>query len=73
MDNPTAGSRWCRNTALDETKGSYIGYTVLFITNEAHFSESHPAQVVYEGDNGHHWSLPLADWPGSLVKEVRHG
>lgn len=69
MSAPRIGSRWQRPN-YDESKGPYNGYTVLFITNLAHLSIDHPAQVVYEGDNGHQWSLPLERWPGNLVPEL---
>jgi len=47
------------------------GYTVVGITNLAHQSDKHPPQVVYQGDNGNLWSMPLANWPGSLVPQDR--
>jgi hypothetical protein len=62
------GTRWTRPN-YDPEKGPYNGYTVLFATNTAHTSDRHPPQVVYQGDNGCVWSLPLADWPGSLIPE----
>lgn len=70
MRLPTAGSRFCR-PGFDPAKGTYNGYTVLFTTNTEHLSDKHPPQVVYRGDNGKLWSLPLSDWPGSLVPEER--
>ena len=66
---PEIGSRWARRAKHDPSKGAYNGYTVLFITNTANVSDKHPPQVVYQGDNGFKWSLPLTDWPGSLVPE----
>ena len=65
---PEAGSRWVRPD-YDPALGEYNGYTVLGTTNTAHRSDKHPAQVVYRGDNGNLWSLPLASWPGSLTRE----
>ena len=65
---PAIGSRWTRPD-YDPAKGTYNAYTVLFATNEAHQSDKHEPQVVYQGDNGHRWSLALNLWPGSLVKE----
>ena len=67
-NEPKVGSRWCR-PGYDPSKGPYNGYTVLFVTNLSHRSEKHPPQVVYEGDNGRVWSLPLDKWPGRLVPE----
>ena len=69
MNTPEVGSRWVRQN-YDPNKGRYNGYTVLFVTNLAHISENHPPQVVYRGDNGHFWSLPFSQWPGSLVTET---
>lgn len=69
QDCPERGSRWTR-ADYDPEKGPYNGYTVLFITNTAHPSEAHPQQVVYKGDNGHYWSLPLDTWPGNLIPEM---
>lgn len=71
LNNPpkaAIGSRWTRGS-YDATMGPYNGYTVRCITNTAHTSANHPPQVVYEGDNGHMWSLQLDKWPGSLVPE----
>ena len=65
---PEVGSRWGR-TDYDKTQGDYNGYTVLFLTNMEHQHPNHPQQVVYQGDNGHHWSVPLVDWPRNLVPE----
>ena len=70
MSRPEISSRWTRPN-YDPKMGLYNGYTVLFITNGAHVSERHPQQVVYEGDNGFVWSLPLSDWPGSLIEEPK--
>ena len=67
---PKIGSRWFRGNYKPEL-GNYVGYTILFITNTAHKSDSHPPQVVYRGDNGHIWSLPLSKFPGNLIKEVK--
>ena len=58
-------TRWCRKD-YDPNKGNYNGYTVVTITNTAN---RHPEQVVYKGDNGNIWSIPLADWPGNLIPE----
>lgn len=71
VERPCVGSRWMRNTPHDPNLGPYNGYTILFITNIAYPHQSHPPQVVYLGDNGLHWSLPLRRWPGNLVPEVR--
>ena len=63
---PKTGSKWLR---ADHDPASYPcanAYTVLFVTNIANKSIKHPPQVVYEGDNGHKWSLPLKQWPGKL-------
>ena len=62
------GSRWGRE-GYDPFKGDYNGYTVLYVTNTAHVHENHPEQVVYRGDNGKIWSMPLSEWPGNLVQE----
>jgi len=70
MDTPAIGSRWVRK--VPQTLGdSHHGYEVTAITNIAHSHPGHPPQVVYRGDNGHWWSLPLAEWPGSLKPEVK--
>lgn len=61
--------RWRRKDAVDAKDNAYQGYTVLFVTNTAHLHERHPPQVVYRGDNGHMWSLPLDKWPGNLIPE----
>lgn len=61
---PDVDSRWHRIIAGQS--GMRLGYTILFITNTAHDSKEHPPQVVYQGDNGNLWSLPLDKWPGSL-------
>lgn len=66
-----SGSRWMRNTPFDPSMGDYNGYTILGITNTANIHPRHPPQVVYRGDNGHLWSLPLNEWPGNLVPETR--
>lgn len=68
---PDAGSRWMRAAPHDSARGPYNGYTVSFVTNTAHASPRHPPQVVYVGDNGYVWSLPLSEWPGNLIPEVR--
>jgi hypothetical protein len=62
------GTRWTRPD-YDPTKGVYNGYTVRFVTNLGYRSIKHPSQVVYQGDNGLMWSLPLEKWPGNLVLE----
>lgn len=67
-ENPKIGSRWCRPN-YDPSKGPYNGYTVFVVTNTSHPHENHPPQVVYKGDNGKWWSLPLEKWPGNLVEE----
>ena len=51
--------------------GQYNAYTVLAVTNLAHEHARHPPQIVYQGDNDHYWSRPLADWPGSLIEETK--
>jgi len=63
---PKAGSRWARRDAV-----STHGYTVWGVTNTEHPHERHPAQVVYQGDNGSTWSLPLAEWPGNLQEQAK--
>jgi len=68
---PNVGSRWMRNTPHDPNIGPYNGYMILFITNIAHPHPAHPPQVVYIGDNGLHWSIPLRRWPGKLVPETK--
>jgi hypothetical protein len=68
---PADGSRWVRSTTYDHSKGPYNGYTVLFVTNTANTHPDHKPDVVYRGDNGHVWSLPLDKWPGSLVPEPK--
>ena len=65
---PEPGSRWCR-PGYDPQKGPYNGYTVVAVSNTAHRTPKHPPDVVYVGDNGHYWTRPLRDWPGSLVPE----
>jgi len=65
---PQLGSRWTR-PGYDPALGVYNGYTVLFITNTAHKHPNHPPQVIYQGDNGKVWSLPLVEWPGKLIPE----
>lgn len=67
-NSPLIGSRWVR-----EDMGRHVvynGYTILATTNTKHKHPNHPEQVVYKGDNGHLWSLPLNDWPGSLIPEL---
>jgi len=71
IELPTIGSRWMRNTPHDPNIGPYNGYMILFITNIAHPHPAHPPQVVYIGDNGLHWSIPLRRWPGKLVPETK--
>lgn len=67
---PEHGSRWVRkDNVFNPDSGGYNGYFVLYVTNTEHIHTSHPPQVVYEGDNGHIWSLPLSEWPGNLEKE----
>lgn len=67
---PEIGSRWVRgDNKFDPEHGEYNGYTVMAITNTEHVHPSHPPQVVYKGDNGRIWSLPLERWPGNLVPE----
>lgn len=68
---PAIGSRWMRSTKYDPTKGPYNGYSVLFVTNTANLHPDHKPDVVYQGDKGHVWSLPLYKWPGSLVPEAK--
>ena len=62
------GSRW-RRADYDFDKSNYNGYTVIVITNTAHKHPAHPEQVIYKGDNGNIWSMPLTDWPGNLIPE----
>lgn len=64
---PLAQSRWVRSDH-DIFRGEFNAYTVLFITNAGHPHPRHQAQVVYQGDNGNLWSLPVSEWPGNLVK-----
>lgn len=66
---PEKGSRWARK-GYNSTLGKYNAYTVLFITNGTHEHSRHPKQVVYIGDNGNEWSLPLNEWPGNLIPET---
>lgn len=61
-------SRW-KQPNYDPSKGPYNGYTVISITNINHITVKHPPQVLYQGDNGTVWSMPLTDWPGNLVPE----
>ncbi|MDC8457793.1 hypothetical protein JJO78_20185 [Marinobacter sp. DS40M6] len=69
-DYPTKGSRWCRaDNTFDPSKGEYNGYTVEGVTNTEHLHENHEPQVVYRGDNGFLWSLPITRWPGNLQPE----
>jgi len=68
---PAIQSRWMRGTPHDPSMEEYNAYTVIGVTNTANTHPMHPPQVVYQGDNGHLWSLPLAKWPGKLVPEVR--
>jgi hypothetical protein len=65
MTLPEIGSRWVRPD-FDPEKGPFNAYTVVAVTNTAHTHPDHPSQVVYRGDNGHWWSRPVTDWPGSL-------
>ena len=67
---PDLGSRWVRNQQHDPSKGPLNHYTVLFITNQDNLSCKHPMQVVYRGDNGKLWSLPLEQWPGNLREVI---
>jgi len=67
-DKPAIHSRWNRAN-YDPSKGRYNGYTIRIITNTEHRSNKHPPQVIYQGDNGYWWSLPLSEWPGNLIKE----
>ncbi len=60
-ETPLVGSRWQHSDHVSNL------YTVFCITNTDHYSPKHPPQVVYKGDNDKMWSLPLSDWPGSLV------
>jgi len=69
LTTPPINSRWMR-PGYDAYKGRYNGYRVMYVTNIAHLHANHPPQVVYTGDNGHMWSLPLSEWPGKLVVEV---
>jgi hypothetical protein len=69
MTAPKPGDRYMRADPFDPTAGDYNGYTVLFVTNIAHVHDRHPPQVVYQGDNGRYWSLPLEVWPGRLKQE----
>jgi hypothetical protein len=69
MSIPAIFSYWRRSEPHDPDKGVFNGYMVLFITNLTHEHHSHPPQVVYRGDNGHVWSLPLDKWPGNLVPD----
>jgi len=66
--NALVGTNWCRNEPYDPAKGPYNTYTVLFVTNTDNIHKKHACQVVYYGDNGRHWSLPLSKWPGNLVQ-----
>ena len=65
---PEKGTRWIRSD-YNKSKDKYNGYTVLCITNIANVTIKHPPQVIYKGDNGHMWSLPLSKWPGRLIPE----
>jgi hypothetical protein len=71
LDQPARFSRWMRSVPYDPSKGTYNGYTMIGVTNTAHRHPDHPPQVVYMGDNGHLWSLSLAEWPKHLIPEVR--
>ncbi len=62
------GSRWKRPDHKPELE-KYNGYTVIAITNTKNKHPDHPSQVIYEGDNGYVWSLPLSQWPGNLIPE----
>jgi hypothetical protein len=64
------GSKWVRGTGYQPELGPYVDYTVTVVTNTAHPHERHPSQVIYEGSNGNVWSLPLSEWPGSLVPKA---
>jgi|AntDeeMinimDraft_4_1070355.scaffolds.fasta_scaffold44224_2 hypothetical protein len=66
---PELQSRWCRKDGANPSGDQHHGYTVVAVTNTAHPHERHPPQVIYQGDNGHYWSLPLTEWPGNLVPE----
>ena len=63
-------TRWMRPGYRREL-GTFNGYIVIAVTNIAHDHPRHPPQVVYKGDNGHIWSMPLSQWPGKLVPEDR--
>jgi hypothetical protein len=65
---PVVGSRWRRSKPWDSSR-PYVAYTVLAVTNTHHMIPAHPPTVVYRGDNGKVWSLPLFLWPGNLVPE----
>jgi hypothetical protein len=68
---PKIGSRWVRsNNIFSPGVGDYNAYTVFIITNTENSHVNHPPQVIYQGDNGNWWSLPLEQWPGNLKKEV---
>jgi len=67
---PKLKSRWHRgDNGFDPLSEKYNGYTVVCITNIANPHEKHEPQVVYRGDNGKVWSLPVSRWPGNLVPE----
>lgn len=69
-DHPLMCTRWCRgDNKFDPSHGDYNGYTVKGVTNLAHKHKDHEPHVVYEGDNGNLWSLPLSRWPGNLKPE----
>ena len=64
-----SGTRWNRPDYV-KALGPYNGYEVVAVTNVFHQHNDHPPQVVYKGDNGRWWSLPLASWPGRLQPEI---
>ena len=69
FDNiPLLGSRWARKEPFDPSKGKYNAYTVTCITYPR--SDGSGGNVVYKGDNGRFWEMPLSDWPRNLKPET---
>lgn len=69
---PKISTRWVRkDNNYSPDFGVYNAYTVILVTNTEHLNINHEPQVVYKGDNGKVWSLPVGEWPGNLREETK--
>lgn len=68
---PKISTRWVvKDNNYSPDFGVYNAYTVIAVTNTERLNINNEPQVVYKGDNGTVWSLPVGEWPGNLREET---